>query len=171
MAAHPIYWVEGVRSTLHAGIGSYRRHFRIVPRSDILPLPEALQEVPNTPQECANYFISKRRICADLYHHALGQAKLAWIKEKIVYVDSTTRGLMPLLVEFLDGSHPDPVIKRSVIFPSIEVLYNSEESTWIVPFLYFDHVNRSVSCKQFFSSLKNRLFMAFDIDFDKSNGW
>jgi len=38
MAAHPIYWVEGVRSILHAGIGSYRRHFRIVPRSDILPL-------------------------------------------------------------------------------------------------------------------------------------
>ena len=36
MAAHPIYWVEGVRSILHAGIGSYRRHFRIVPRSDIL---------------------------------------------------------------------------------------------------------------------------------------
>ena len=71
---------------------------------------------------------------------------------------------MPLLVEFLDGSHPDPVIKRSVIFPSIEVLYNSEESTWIVPFLYFDHVNRSVSCKQFLSSLENRLFMAFDIE-------
>ena len=101
----------------------------------------------------------------------LGQAKLAWIKEKIVYVDSTTRGLMPLLVEFLDGSHPDPVIKRSGIFPSIEVLYNSEESTWIVPFFYFDHVNRSVPCKQFFSSLENRLFMAFDIEFDESNGW
>jgi hypothetical protein len=52
MAAHPIYWVEGVRSTLHAGIGSYRRHFRVVPSSDILPLLEALQDVPNTPQEC-----------------------------------------------------------------------------------------------------------------------
>jgi hypothetical protein len=46
MAAHPIYWVEGVRSTLHAGIGTYRRHFRVVPRSDILPLSGALQDVP-----------------------------------------------------------------------------------------------------------------------------
>ena len=57
MAAHPIYWVEGVRSTLHAAIGSYRRHFRIVPRSDILPLSEALQDVLNTPQGCANLTI------------------------------------------------------------------------------------------------------------------
>jgi len=57
VAAHLIYCVEGVCSTLRAGIGSYRR--------DILPLSEALQHVPNTPQECANLTISKRRICAD----------------------------------------------------------------------------------------------------------
>jgi hypothetical protein len=45
--------VEGVRSILHAAIRSYRRHFRIVPRSDMLPLSEALQDAPNTPQGCA----------------------------------------------------------------------------------------------------------------------
>jgi hypothetical protein len=55
VAAHLIYCVEGVRSTLRAGIGSYRR--------DILPLSEALQHVPNAPQDALT--ISKRRICAD----------------------------------------------------------------------------------------------------------
>jgi len=54
VAAHLIYCVEGVRSTLRAGIGSYRR--------DILPLLEALQDVPNTLQECANYFVVREEL-------------------------------------------------------------------------------------------------------------
>ena len=171
MAAHPIYWVEGVRSTLHAGTGSYRRHFRIVPRSDICRCQRRCRTCRTHHRDALTILFRNAGYAPTYIIMLLGQAKLAWIKEKIVYVDSTTRGLMPLLVEFLDGSHPDPVIKRSGIFPSIEVLYNSEESTWIVPFFYFDHVNRSVPCKQFFSSLENRLFMAFDIEFDESNGW